>query len=396
LCDAHKGEHENTPSAFHDFKEIPLMVNKNSREILMKKIAELIEKNVKSQKEINDNAEKYFTEIFNLLNELPDRFRSIIEEKLEFLNKQLEELEKFQKCLDKVKVITPKNFYTPLEKALIDPLFMEELIEMTSESEVVFKTVHLDRLLTVIPSNFSHIFSHYNYLADLNNGSIRINSQKHKSIQKLEMDLHDSGILKVSSCSVLITGGENREKLAFELDFVKDQRFNAPLLNSQRILHAMAWVDGYPAVIGGNDGFDDLDSIEVLTGNKWQIRVEVMKYHRKSFVAINHFDMVFVAGGGLNPEVYSNQVWKEIVLNVTLEAGHLTMFYTNERLLLFGGKKPACISLDLREKTGVFGEIGEGFIETEKTGHDLYFNKGTLMMIQKEKDNIITCKMDLT
>lgn len=397
ICDIHKIDHENTPSALHEFKVYPFQVNPLSKGMILEKLDQMIESNKILQKEINENAERKFTEIYNLLNELPERFRSLVDEKIDFLEKQLKELKDIQSFVESLAIITAKNFFTPLEKAMIEPDFMLDLVNLISPAEVIFKKIRLERILTVIPSNLSHIFSHYNYLTDLQEGAIRLKSPDDEKLSKISLGLQESSkILKVSQSSLLITGGEDREKLAFQLDFKSLQRFNVPILNLSRKFHAMAWIDGLPAVIGGNDGMVDMDSVEVLNGNKWEIRREGMKNRRKQFVVTNHFEKVFVAGGGPNAEVYSQGTWEEIVINSPLEEGHLAMFYSNQRLLLFGGRKPVCIAVDVEGKTGILGKLDDNHVETEKSGKDFYFKKGLLKLIHHQKDKIIACKMILS
>ena len=75
--------------------------------------------------------------------------------------------------------------------------------------------------------------------------------------------------MPISPDSVLITGGRNSMGLTYEINLKNIGIQHDPILEIKRANHAMAWIDGFPAVIGGeNDEGIKINSVELLKGNK--------------------------------------------------------------------------------------------------------------------------------
>lgn len=394
ICNDHIQEHESCPIGIHDLKNYPMLINEKSRELILNRINELIEDNKKIQNDIKEKGEREFAKIYDMLNEISEKFNDIIYKKLEILQNQLTEMNTLHTKISSLQSISPKSFFCPFEKSLLDPIYMESLISSTSSYSCKFKTINLEKLISLTPSNLFSSLSQFSFLADLQDNLIRIKSKESPLIFNIDVNLPSSSrLFKLSSSSVLITGGANFDRLAFELDFKDSKKINLPVLNFPRQEHAMAWVDNMPAVLGGTDGVKALDSVEVFSGFKWEV-VAAMKRQRLGLVATNHLDMVFVVGGHQSLEFYSNKTWKEIHIAPSIQIYPKSLFYSNNNLIVLGLNKSYSIEVNFESSEGKLEEIEIDAIQPGLISKDLVYHKGMFKFIHNQKDMTVKYKLD--
>jgi hypothetical protein len=154
--------------------------------------------------------------------------------------------------------------------------------------------------------------------------------------------------LQVSKTQILMTGGTGKYKQVLMLDTVKHKTVPMCPLAEGRELHAMTWIDGYPAVIGGYDEHHAvLDSVEVLQntpeGHAWVKKAD-LKHRRYGHSACSLADRAWVIGGAVSNtepvllvEEYHNEQWT--VLQVTLPVGlvGLGLLPLQNEIYIFGG-----------------------------------------------------------
>ena len=394
ICSEHIPDHEACPIGTHDLKNYPMLVNQRSRELILNKIIELIEDNKKIQNELKERGEREFAKIYDMLNEISEKFNDIIYKKLEILQSQQAEMTTLHSKISSLQSISPKSFFTPFEKSLLDPKYMESIISSTSSCSYKFKTINLEKFISLTPCNLISSLSQFSYLADLQDNLIRIKSKESPLIFNIDVNLPcSSRVFKLSSNSVLIAGGANFDRLAFELDFKNSKKINLPVLNFPRQEHAMAWVDNLPAVLGGYDGIKALDSVEVFSGYKWEV-VGAMKRQRQGLVATNHLDMVFVVGGHQSLEFYLNKTWKEIQITPSIQLYPISLFYSDSNLIVLGLNKSYSIQVNFESSEGKLEEIEIDAIQPGSISKDLIYQKGMFKFIHNQKDMTVKYKLD--
>ena len=125
-------------------------------------------------------------------------------------------------------------------------------------------------------------------------------------------------------------------------DIITETAMALPSLMNARDWHAMAWIDGNPAVIGGQNRKTALNSVEVFRNNEW-IGIAPLNIPRASSTAITIQNITWVVGGYnvelLNSiEKYQEQRWVivEIALPIPLNCPGVCGLGNN--LQIFGGR----------------------------------------------------------
>ena len=114
----------------------------------------------------------------------------------------------------------------------------------------------------------------------------------------------------------------------------------------------MAWIEGSPAVIGGQSMNKDISSVEVLKAGEW-IEVSPINIPRDSHVSVTIPQGVWTMGGLLNKkrlnsiEKYENKAWSVINLVLPMPWSDIGVCSLENNLLLFGGKTPNNIITDM-------------------------------------------------
>ena len=137
----------------------------------------------------------------------------------------------------------------------------------------------------------------------------------------------------------------------------------------------MCWIDGRPAVIGGNSRYNKaLNDVEVIDFNKW-IRKPSMVHPRAGHTACNYLSKAFVIGGNEknNIEVYENNQWKEINLYFSYNVTRIPGIVNNNKLILLLGNNQEYDVYDLASFEAIKGLKNEENIIKNSQNH--YFVK---------------------
>ena len=221
--------------------------NNKARTELINKISQIKAEALNNKKFLIDSTDQ-------LIKKLLQKNQKIVEQ----LNGFVEACEKVILEILSINTIVYKQFYNPLENALISNN-IEKLLSSFYAPEVKFKETEL---FEYVPSLFPHFL--YNY-SEFTFGFPNRNAIKFypsgKEI-KSKMLFSKSRALSLHNNSILITGPDDE---SFILNMNNESISELPLLNQPRKLHAMAWIDDEPAVIGGESNDVFLSSVETLT-----------------------------------------------------------------------------------------------------------------------------------
>jgi hypothetical protein len=194
---------------------------------------------------------------------------------------------------------------------LVLPTFIQEMTNFSCYS-VAFKE---NAVLTVPKSNILH--------HSLFNGSSRC--------------------LSISPKKLLVTGlpSNKGEDTCVEVDLAMKTIKPGASLNVTRKWHAMAWLNDWPCVVGGNDSRDDLRSVEVLKNDFW-VEMPSLVVPRSSLSAVCYLDKLWVVGGinleTMNSvEVFFEDSWKLLGVKNEILCSSVALFGLGKYLVIFGG-----------------------------------------------------------
>lgn len=384
VCEEHLGTHLSSTYFSHNVQSFPFKALPDSKNLILNKINELINSNKEQQNILYRYSEENIQKLNELLIQINAKICESVNVYIENLKNHEADLVRLKCKIESLTIIKPKEYMTPLEKGLLNHEYMKSLISSLSDGEVEFKDPDVSDFLKLIPSNVFPMLSGYNFIVNLQEGGFQVYN-KDKVLKNFEPDsCINSSFLKVSQESLIISGGTNSERLALEFNIDKGNYIDLPIMNFERISHSMAWIDGYPAVLGGKTSENEnLSSVEILKGNVWEVTNKSMNHKRANFTAINYVDQVFVVGGNeCLLEVYRNERWHciDLVLNGNFWPTRLPALYGYGHLMIFGTKLNL-IKLDFNSLTGqVPEENQDGNLST-----DLKIKRNKLQFIQNSK-----------
>jgi hypothetical protein len=170
--------------------------------------------------------------------------------------------------------------------------------------------------------------------------------------------------LQIGKDFLLFTGGNSSYNSVFVLDVNDGELKEIAKLHHARDMHAMAWIDGKVAVIGGCDGDQKaLTSVEVFDSNSWT-SVSPLNSARYGHSATFHLGFTWVFGGanGKNSpvqtvEVFKNNIWKELKVKSPLEVVGAGIIGVKNSIFILGGftinkaNSSAVFKFDVKEET---------------------------------------------
>lgn len=153
----------------------------------------------------------------------------------------------------------------------------------------------------------------------------------------------DSRSLQISENEIIITGGSEKNA-SFLLNVEKQSLDKLANVNIGRKLHAMAWIDTFPAVIGGLvENMGAVGYVEVLKNNQW-VQVSPLLCNRYGHAATFHDNKTWVVGGAKNNqegeeniEVYEKNNWSVIKIQATICRVGIGLFGLDNNLYILGG-----------------------------------------------------------
>ena len=240
----------------------------------------------------------------------------------------------------RINFIYDKEFYAPLENALlsfnIEPMLNLIHPPLIESSQSNFK-------INYVPSTFPHYF--YNY----SDYTIQFNSKNSIQIIPFNNNIQNdqfswsSRFLNVGNNKILLTGGCNPPICStFLFDLVNKTIENYPNLIKERRWHSMAWINNYPAVIGGDDGENGMISVEILKNWAW-IEGPSINTPRSHHTSITCHKSAWIIGG-INQivldsiEKYEKYQWKLIKVSLHIPSSLVCIMCIENSLLLLGGK----------------------------------------------------------
>ena len=256
--------------------------------------------------------------------------------------------------INEIKHIPIKEFYYPLENALISQdiesfldQFAPPTINYNEETKKYF----------YVPSCFPHYLYNYSYFSV--NFCSENTTQLHPSNKIFinEKFNWSSRLLTIGTDKILITGGTKIGGINITDCFILNLRTNEiqtiAKMNYLRSWHAMTWIKDSPAVIGGINGVN-LKSVEIFKNNEW-IQIEDINIPRNRFTGIKLKNKVFIIGGSFNfddksyekldsIEKYENNHWDLLQIKLLIPLSGVALLCVENNILIIGGKdKDNCI-----------------------------------------------------
>lgn len=240
--------------------------------------------------------------------------------------------------------IEEKEFYCPLESLLI--MKEPEVLDQIYGPKIKLYPINGKTIECGI-STFPHCIFQYTISAlafssknevVYNNGTVET---------KIKTNFHWAGrLLSVGKKIGIYTGGRSASNSAYTIDLESKSINSLPSLQQKRCYHAMTWIDGFPAVLGGcDDNGEDLTVVEVYKNGNWEIYPSLTS-KKSSFGAISHFSKTYVFGGCINMEKgifnsierYENGKWELLTIELSSSLASPGIFSSGTNILIFGGR----------------------------------------------------------
>lgn len=153
----------------------------------------------------------------------------------------------------------------------------------------------------------------------------------------------DSRCLQISEKEIIITGGCNKNA-SYLLNIEKNSLDTLADMGYGRKLHAMAWIDTFPAVIGGFvENAGAVQSVEVFKNSQW-VQISPLQYKRYGHAATFHDNKTWVVGGAKSTsegeetiEVFEKTTWKTLNIQLHLCRVGVGLFASGSNLYILGG-----------------------------------------------------------
>lgn len=343
FCRSHRDDHEATIGE-HIVKLIAPISKLANEEAKSKLLNELLLIRDQSQSKKND-----------IVNHSSLAIAKLVEQTSEILKKLsnfIEICEKLIKDICETKTLPSKQFYTPLETALLSSDIRDFLSEIYSP-QVVFH--ELGKMFNFVPPPFFHTFFNFSTCSiSYQNESILQVFTREKSFCKEKLHFSTRSML-VSPSKLLITGDALPNKNSVILDIVTSELSE---LSSFRVFkrgYAMTWIDGNPGVIGGRIENKNVKTVEVFKMNKLQMSPQ-LNFPRRGHSAVAFRNCTFVIGGLSDIaekmdtiEKYENGQWITIEAKLISPCANPGLISLDNKILIVGG-----LGLNDKETSEVF------------------------------------------
>ena len=265
-------------------------------------------------------------------------------------------------------VIQKKIFYKPIEKALIteNP---QEFIDTLIGSNIILHDI--EKVFTYVPSPLEHTFDNYSsYAVGFESENTLSIYPSNKVLTNTNLHWY-SRILLIDFEVLLITGGCIDDEMynnCYTLNLVSGTMNDAPSMKYSRGLHCITWLNGFPCVIGGDDGEAIIKTTEVLVGTEWK-EIPSLNIARYSFTAINHNSLVFCLGGKDKQhdkletiEKFEDNAWKILDLRLFEPSYSIGAMCLENMILMYGGRNKSDENIfrvyALDTKSDVISQVG--------------------------------------
>ena len=274
-----------------------------------------------------------------------------------------------------------KQFCPPLESLLLNE---NPQISDLKGPELSIQDSYSNPFRLQIPT-LAHLCSAYNYIVTIANTDLQVQRPSYSNtFQTLAANIDPtSRWLPVAEDTVMFTGGTKWENLCGSVNFRYETSELLAKMNEGRYKHCMAWINGFPAVMGGISSENNsllLDSVEIFQG-QWKLHSR-MNYTRCNLTAVNCIDRVYVMGGNSAYDSDSlvdiietfRESWEVIQVRLPEPCSNVGMIGIGGEILLFGGKNNKKLGDIIRF------DIGSGECNALAITGSIFFKNNTLMI----------------
>ena len=249
--------------------------------------------------------------------------------------------------------IPSKQFYTPLELALLSPI-KNSLIEKITAPVISFT----NSLPFYTPSPFPHFLYNFSDItaefSDENSISIWLPEKKIITNNNISWS---GRFLNVGNQQLIFTGGFTKECTeCFTISVRNEEIIKLAPLKIGRVYHCMGWIQGFPAAISGRVGGRVTNSVEILKNNQW-IKISPLRLARICATSVNTQNAVWVVGGRDQSnllidsiEKYEREIWVFLSIKLPSPRALVGLCNMENNILLIGGltSSPECINTVLK------------------------------------------------
>lgn len=237
-----------------------------------------------------------------------------------------------------------KEFYSPLESILIK---QESEILNTIHGPEINLSPFNQKIIECTPSSFPHCLFQYCSKALSFSSKKEIIYKDDKSETKITTNFDWAGrLFTLGRDLAIFTGGEPASNSVNVINLKSQIVYSLSPMQQKRKWHAMAWIDGYPAVIGGHDEVKCLDVVEVYKNGDWE-KYPPLTSKKDSCSAISCLSKVYVFGGHISYgdsskrlegiERYENGSWDVLFVKLFSSMTSLGLFASGTYIIIFGG-----------------------------------------------------------
>ena len=236
--------------------------------------------------------------------------------------------------------LTSKQIYPPLEAAIFSKNIDSILSEIYSP-QIIFHDLHPS--FTYIPPTFFHtLFSYSTCSISYRQDSLLYVYTPNKTFVKEKLHPATRSLL-LSPTKLLITGDGLPGQKSIILDTVSEEIVELPSLKVPKRGYAMAWIDGFPGIIGGRINNLNVKGVEIYKENK-VVQVASLKFARRGHSACSYRTDVWVFGGITDSgermdsiERYQNKEWNIVEARMLVPCANPGLLCFGNEIVILGG-----------------------------------------------------------
>ncbi|OMJ90404.1 hypothetical protein SteCoe_7207 [Stentor coeruleus] len=239
--------------------------------------------------------------------------------------------------------IEEKEFNCPLESLLI--MQEPEILDQIYGPKINLYAINSKTIECAI-SNFPHCIFQYtfNSIAFTSRNELACNNGAVET--KMPTDFNWFGrLLSVGKAFAIYTGGYPPSNSAYVINLESKSIKSLPSMQQKKEWHAMTWIDGFPAVLGGYDGEQFLKVVEVYKNGNWESYPSLTSI-KCSLSAISYYSKVYAIGSCFNfspakkqnsIEKYENGKWELLFVEISSNLSYPGLFASGIYIIIFGG-----------------------------------------------------------
>ena len=226
-----------------------------------------------------------------------------------------------------------------LSNSFLQPIFAAE--DGKANGSRLFSLIQEEDRPSVISSNLSNLVNYSSISGDFSSLSSMLVNNATLSDARLNWKGRS---LQVSPDKILLTGGSVHNAQTLLINTSTHEIHELGPLQAGRELHAMAWIDNKPAVLGGIDSNNwPLGSVEVFAKGCWE-KAKSMNSRRYGLSACTVKNSVWVFGGAeskangiVNIEFYQEGSWRTSLKKIPQSLVGIGLISLGDNILLLGG-----------------------------------------------------------